>query len=140
MSKTRIDKAVVNILPREGEKPWMEKEEGSTEVFSLAAYREMAEGQYLQVPSLTACAGLQEGVKDSQQTSYPCVPVHYHQAASESTCCCMSNYLNSCPAAVGQTLHLYSKESYQYFVSIGYLLLLTDAKKIIKKRHPDNLI
>lgn len=103
--KTRIEKAVVvNILPREGEKPCMEKEEGSTEVFSLAAYTEMAEGQYLQLLSLTACAGLQEGVKDSQQPSYPCVSAHYIQAALA-----LSHYLNSCPAVVGQTLHLYSK-------------------------------
>lgn len=44
----------------------MEKmEEGFTQVFSLAAYTEMAKGQYLQVLSLTACAGFQEGVKDS---------------------------------------------------------------------------
>lgn len=66
MIKTRIEKAViVNILPAEGEKLWMEKEEDFTEVFSLAAYTEMAEGQYLQVLSLTACAGLQDGIKDS---------------------------------------------------------------------------
>lgn len=59
MFKTRMEKAVVlNILPREGEKPWMEKEEGFMEVFSLAAYTEMAEGQYLQVLPLA-------GVKDS---------------------------------------------------------------------------
>lgn len=63
MSKTRIKKAVImNILPREGEKPWMEKmEEGFTQVFPLAAYTEMADGQVL---SLAACAGLQERVKD----------------------------------------------------------------------------
>lgn len=133
MFKTRMEKAVVlNILPREGEKPWMEKEEGFMEVFSLAAYTEMAEGQYLQVLPLA-------GVKDSQQLFCPCVPVHNIQPTSESTCCCMSHYLKSCPALVGQSLHLSSKESHQYFVSFGCLLLLTDAKEK-KKRHFDNLI
>lgn len=39
------------------------------EVFSLAAYTEMAEGQYLQALSLTACAGLQDGVKDGVITA-----------------------------------------------------------------------
>lgn len=61
------------ILLREGEKPWMEKmEEGFTQVFSLAAYKEMAEGQYLQVLSLTACAGFQEGVKAAILPLYAC--------------------------------------------------------------------
>jgi len=68
LSKTRLEKAVlVNILARRGENAgWRRGRKALRKYFlSLLTLSEVAEGQYLQVLSLAACAGLQRVVKDS---------------------------------------------------------------------------
>ena len=62
VTKTRMEKAVlVNILPREGENTGRRRGRKALCKYFLSwlTLSELAEGQYLQVLSLAACAGLQ---------------------------------------------------------------------------------